>query len=164
MKKIVLFCLSLSLLSSAHATKISVEDAHNVLVTNGRVQARYEVVNVSDCDPKEALNSALEYGLKNGVADFLQSDNFKTKYAKSNKFIIDTAGFMSTVFAQGKLHTPTKGDLKRPYLMENVLKVYDILLKNFLWENEHSTEVTADEVAAHLVLRAQLKQLQALWQ
>lgn len=162
MKKLVLLWFSLGIFSFALAADslISKEEARILLAGHKLIQARYKIVDVSGVDPEGPLRVA-EVALKTGVTCFLQSS---LKNYTKNPHILSTAHYMAKIFSTGKLHIPTPNDLERPNLKKNVCQVYDFIINHFLWEDGHSTEVLAEEVAAQLVLQAQLQKLKALWQ
>lgn len=98
--------------------------------------------------------------LEMGFPHFLS--NVLSQYTQ-NKHLIETAKYMSKIFSQGKLHVPRGDDLTRTHLVDNVNEVYALALNHFNWENGHTTEQTAEEVAAYLVARARLENLKSLW-
>ena len=158
------FCFSLLgnllVLSYAQAgSDFNIDEARQVLAGKTSVQGRHREVDVSTMDPEGALKMS-STGLKVGVPGFLKD---KVREYTKNQHIISTAQYMAAVFDKGNVHYPTKHDLMRKNLKQNVVQVYDLLLNHFMWEKGHTTAVDNEEVAAYLVLRARLQKMQNKW-
>lgn len=156
------FCSVLLLTSYGIAEdfRLNELEASELLKSTGIVSAHYEMVDVSKIDSKLALFLS-DASFKYGVSGFLENG---LKNYTTDQMLLQTGEIMAAIFSQGNIYVPTSINLEDTNLKKNVGQIYDLILNNFCWENDHSTEVLDFEVGAQLILRARLKKLKALWE
>lgn len=137
------------------------QEAKDIISGLGHVYASDKYIDASKIDPEQAISFS-DSIMFNGLPDFLIRIN-------TNKNIAGTAKYMSSIYKQGKLHLPSPKDKGRHNLKQNVLEIYNQVLVNFGWKDDHqfgphTTEVTPEEVATFHIFRARIKAIKQEWE